>query len=130
MADSVNRLGQRVGFAVQNWTPRPLPPSTPMNGRFCRVVPFDLDTHAADLHRANCDDIEGRMWTYLAYGPFTTLDEYLAEARNWKREHWHIHAIVDARSRSATGLANYIAPTNSDPQGRQRRTLRELQTRG
>ncbi|HWQ13854.1 MAG TPA: GNAT family protein [Roseiflexaceae bacterium] len=104
-----NHLGQPVGFPLPGWSPPPHPPRTPMAGRFCTVEPLDPERHAAELFAANALDAEGRMWTYLAIGPFATLEEYLA----WMRPHAAgsdplFHAIVDAASGRAVGVASYL----------------------
>src|SRR3954469_8516060 len=65
-----NDLGQVIGFPVPNWTPRALPPRSPMEGRFCRMEVLDPERHAAELYDANVEDQDGRSWTYLGYGPF------------------------------------------------------------
>jgi RimJ/RimL family protein N-acetyltransferase len=86
-----------------------------MIGRWCRVEPVDVDRHAADLHEANLDDHEGRNFTYFSYGPFADLDSY----RAWLTSitagaEPFFHAIVDARSNKAIGLAAFmrIDPAN------------------
>ena len=109
MNSVINALGQPIGFAVPNWTARPRPPQTPMEGKFCRVVPLNIEQHAMDLYQANSKDAEGRMWTYLGYGPFTTFEHYLAEMNRWTAEDWHIHAIISAKSCQAEGLASYVS---------------------
>src|SRR4051812_25294718 len=76
MSEQMNSLGQPIGFPVPGWSARPRPPLTPMVGRYCRVEPLDADRHAADLHTANMADKEGRIWTYLGYGPFASLADY------------------------------------------------------
>ena len=47
-----------------------------MQGQFCRVVPLEPERYAADLYAANNEDREGRMWTYLASGPFSSFEDY------------------------------------------------------
>src|SRR5712691_1482087 len=79
MEPVLNNFGQPIGFPLVNWTTPPLPPREPMQGRFCRLEPLDADRHAAALFAANAADSDGRSWTYLAYGPFPTLDSY----REW-----------------------------------------------
>jgi RimJ/RimL family protein N-acetyltransferase len=70
---------------------------------------LDPERHAADLYAANSEDKEGRMWSYLAYGPFATFEDYLTKmTESWLKEDWHIHAIIDERSGLATGLASYM----------------------
>ena len=70
-----NSLDQPIGFPVRGWEKRPPPPPTAMEGRTCRVEPIDPDRHAAELHKANLEDAENRIWTYLAYGPQTLRDD-------------------------------------------------------
>ena len=53
----------------------------------CRLVPLNPDLHAAELYAANSEDQEGRMWSYLAYGPFSSYEEYLAVMNGtWLKE--------------------------------------------
>jgi RimJ/RimL family protein N-acetyltransferase len=108
MATDVNHLGQPIGVAVPNWSQRPQPPPAPMQGQFCHVMPLDVEKHALDLYRANSVDKEGRMWTYLAYGPFLSFEDYLAEMNKWLKESWQIHAILDASTEHVLGLASYM----------------------
>lgn len=106
---TVNALGQPIGFPVPGWTARPRPPRTPMQGRYVRVEPLDPDRHAADLHAANAADRDGRLWTYLPYGPFGTLEEYRAwMAGSCLGDDPLFHAIVDAQSGRAVGVASYL----------------------
>lgn len=80
-----------------------------MLGRYCRVEALDADAHAASLHAANCADLDGRSWTYLAYGPFPSKADYSAWVRSVQGQPDPIfHAIVDARSGEATGVASYL----------------------
>jgi RimJ/RimL family protein N-acetyltransferase len=110
-----NHLGQPVGFPVPGWTPRPIPPRTPMVGRFCTVEPLDAGRHAADLFAANAEDREGRNWTYYNYGPFATLDDYRRWVDGSCRDATRLfHALVDRASGRAVGVAAYanIQPAN------------------
>ena len=109
MAEHRNNLGQPIGFPLRDWTPRPKPPRSAMEGRFCSVEPVDPARHAADLHAANSLDREGRNWTYLPYGPFARLEEY----RGWldrvsAAEDPFFHAILDQKSGRAVGIASYM----------------------
>jgi RimJ/RimL family protein N-acetyltransferase len=111
MPDSqrTNEFGQPIGFAVPDWTPRPRPPRRPIEGRHCRIEPLDPGRHAASLFRNYALDREGRNWTYMAYGPFADLAAYEA----WMRaaclgEDPLFHAILDAGSGDALGVASYL----------------------
>jgi RimJ/RimL family protein N-acetyltransferase len=104
-----NEFGQPVGAPLPDWSPRPLPPRTPMQGRFCRVEPLDPEWHAAQLFDANGDDTDGRNWTYLPHGPYPTFEsyrQYLTAAA--QRDDPLIHAIVDLASDRAAGVASLM----------------------
>jgi RimJ/RimL family protein N-acetyltransferase len=80
-----------------------------MEGRYCRIEPIDPDRHAADLHAANMGDTENRIWTYLPYGPFDSLDGYRAWlSAQCLGEDPLFHAVVDRRTGTAAGVASYL----------------------
>ena len=109
MPPTTNHLGQPVGFAVPDWVPARLPPRTPMAGRWCRVEPLDPARHGAELFAAYAEDREGRIWTYMGYGPFETRAEFEAwMAATCLGEDPLFHAIVEAASGRALGLASYL----------------------
>ena len=108
MAHDLNDLGQPVGLPVDARIPA-RPSRTPIEGRSCRLEPLDAARHAADLHAANARDTEGRMWTYLPYGPFATLEEY----RRWMEpasasDDPFFFAIVDRGTDRAAGVASFL----------------------
>ncbi|KPV54499.1 hypothetical protein SE17_03385 [Kouleothrix aurantiaca] len=109
MPEHSNALGQPIGFPVPDWAPPQVPAREPLQGRFCRVEPLDPARHAADLHAANSADTAARMWTYLGYGPFASLEEYRAWAeRMAAMSDPQFYAIVDAASGRAVGVASYL----------------------
>lgn len=106
---TTNHLGQPIGFPVPGWTARPKPPRSAIEGRFARIEMLDADAHAAHLHAANAADKEGRIWTYLPYGPYPDAAPY----RDWvaqmaKSEDPLFHAIIDRASGKAVGVASYL----------------------
>ena len=104
-----NELGQAIGQPVPNWTPRPLPPRTPMTGRFCTIEVLDPERHAVELYDANAEDKEGRIWTYLGYGPFAHFADYRAWAEGAaKTTDPLFHAITDLATGKACGVASYL----------------------
>jgi RimJ/RimL family protein N-acetyltransferase len=79
-----------------------------MSGRYCRVEPLDVDRHAGDLYGANSSD-DGRMWTYLPYGPFVTGDEYRIWLEGFVADPTRVaFAIVDGAAGRAVGVAAYL----------------------
>ena len=104
-----NHLDQPIGAAVTDWTARPRPPRTAIEGRHCRVEPIDPARHAADLHAANTEDTDGRIWTYLPYGPFATPAAY----RGWIEaaclgDDPLFYAVVERATGRAAGVASYL----------------------
>lgn len=109
MPDRTNDLGLPIGAAVPGWTPPPRPARSPLAGRYCSVQPLESSRHAADLFEANSTDRDGRMWSYLSYGPFASEREY----RGWldplqASEDPLFFALVDARTGRAVGVASYL----------------------
>ena len=108
----LNGLGQPIGPSVGDWAPPPHPPREPLTGRFCRVEPLDAARHGADVYAADSLDTDGRTWTYMAYGPFETLESYLDWAMKASESCDPLfHAIVDATTGRAVGVASYLRIT-------------------
>ena len=80
-----------------------------MTGRFCRVEPLDAGRHAAELYAANSEDRDGRMWTYLPWGPYDGFDAYRAALEaGLRREDFITYAVIDSANGNATGVASYL----------------------
>jgi RimJ/RimL family protein N-acetyltransferase len=105
----VNGLGQPIGEPVPDWSARPRPGREPIEGRHCRIEALDPERHAADLFAANARDGEGRMWTYMAYGPFARLDDYQTWADKAAASQDPLfHAILDRSTGRAVGVASFL----------------------
>jgi len=109
MEPLLNQFGQPIGFPVPDWSPPPLPPREPMQGRFCRLEPLDPDRHAEALYAAIASEADEASWTYLAYGPFATLQDY----RDWMDRYCRgddpaFFAIIDCKDGQPVGIASYL----------------------
>jgi RimJ/RimL family protein N-acetyltransferase len=105
----VNELGQTLGFRVDGWTPPAAPPREAIDGRTCRLEPLDAAHHGSGLHSANLLDTDHRNWTYLPYGPFQRLDDYLGWLRSVAgKDDPQFHAIVNRATGQAVGVASYL----------------------
>jgi RimJ/RimL family protein N-acetyltransferase len=107
--DHQNELGQPIGFPLPDWKPCDRPPETPMLGQYCRLERLNLAAHAQDLFDANITDTEGRIWTYMGYGPFDQVDSYI----QWIKDQALgddplFHAIIDLETDKAVGVASYL----------------------
>ena len=104
MTDRTNEFGQAIGCDLPDWTARELPAPVIMEGRFCRLEPINADRHAADLHAAFSSAPDGRLWTYMAVGPFAdalAYCDYLASLET-SADPRH-YAVIDLGSGKAVG---------------------------
>ncbi|MGD9934099.1 MAG: GNAT family N-acetyltransferase [Dehalococcoidia bacterium] len=107
-AERLNDFGQPIGPPVEDWAAPPHPPATVLEGRYCRLEPLDLERHTGQLFAAYSAD-DGRMWTYLPYGPFTNLEDFEAHVERFAgRDDPQFYAIVDRASNHAVGVASYL----------------------
>ena len=70
---------QPVGPPVPDWTARPRPMPTRLDGRTCSVAALE-DAHRAPLYDALVAGAPDTLWTYMAQGPFASrvqFDAYL-----------------------------------------------------
>ncbi len=109
MTELLNEHGQPIGQPLPNWMPPPPPPRQPIDGRFCRLEPLDPEVHADALFAANALNANDRSWTYLAYGPFPTVEAY----RNWMSKNCQgndslFFAIIERSSARPAGVASYL----------------------
>ena len=99
-----------IGAPVATPLPRPEPPRTPMQGRFCRLVPTG-PAHAPGLFDAFAEDAGGVGWTYLPSGPFTSptaLGDWLETT--CLGDDPLFHTILDSSGRPL-GVASYMRIT-------------------
>ena len=104
VAPRLNDFMQPIGEPVTDWQGARLPGREPLVGRYCRIERVDVERHVEDLYQAYSEAADGRDWTYLAVGPFQSLDAY--------REHltkaaaltdpMH-HAVIDLATGKAIG---------------------------
>lgn len=111
----LNQFGQPIGPALPGWTPRPLPPRTPMTGRLVRLEPLEASRHAGDLHEADSSSEDDADWTYLSSEPMRELAEYESWCASAAASSDPLFfAIVDQATGRAVGRAAFmrIDPAN------------------
>jgi RimJ/RimL family protein N-acetyltransferase len=109
-----NSLGQPIGAPVPTWTERRKPPRVAVRGHYAALEPLDPKARAVELFEAVSQDKDGRMWTYLPYGPFVTREAY----SGWMYltcmgDDPQFYAIVDLKG-GAVGMASLM---RIDPKG-------------
>jgi len=109
MPPNSNELGQPIGEALPGWQPAAYPKTPRMAGRFCDLELIDAAKHAGQLFEAFAEDTEGRMWTYMANGPFATGTEvhaWLEAAETLENQVYY--AVVDRVTGRAVGIVTYL----------------------
>lgn len=105
----LNDFGQPIGPDLPGWTPRPLPPRTPMAGRLVRLEPLEAARHARDLHEADRAAEDDADWTYLSAEPLRELADYEAWCASAAATSDPLFfAIVDKATGRAIGRAAFM----------------------
>ena len=105
-----NQFGDPIGLPLGEVI-RPTRPSASvaLKGQYCHLVALDADKHALDLWNAFSLDSEGKLWTYMPQGPFTSAVEYRAWVEEFQgKEDPFFYAIVENVSGKAVGVASYL----------------------
>jgi RimJ/RimL family protein N-acetyltransferase len=109
MTSHTNKLGQAIGFPVDNWSAVAWPPHSNKAGRFFRLEPLNPDYHAKALYAAFSKDTDNRNWTYLPYGPFINFESFNAWLRGASKGNDPVfHVIIDLKTEQAVGIASYL----------------------
>ncbi|MBT2794213.1 GNAT family N-acetyltransferase [Paraburkholderia strydomiana] len=99
-----NAFEQPIGAPLPDWNGAKPPARTPLAGRYCRIEPVNVEAHAADLFDAYRSAPDARDWTYLAIGPFETVDAYREHLTRIAASADPLHyAVIDATSGKAVG---------------------------
>lgn len=112
-SDRAGEAEQRPVGAPVDAAPARRPDDRELFGRTVTLEPVAADRHAADLWRSFADsDAAGRLWTYMAYGPFAGLGAFTAwvekgEAARDPR----FYAIVPRATAKPAGMAAYMRIT-------------------
>ncbi len=99
-----------IGPVVNPLPPGSVPDLRPLPGRWIRLDPLHVERHAKSLY-ASIDgkDPEGKLWTYMPYGPFASEEVFT----NWLREKqaardpW-FYAFVNRATGEALGMGAFM----------------------
>lgn len=84
-APNFNEYDQPIGAALPDWKSRAQPPRAPIDGRYCRIEPIDVERHAKDLYEAYASAADGRDWTYMSGGRFRISTATTRTRPGWRR---------------------------------------------
>ena len=108
MADIVNELGQPIGWPVATDLPRPRPEKVRLEGRFCSLVPLDVEAHGGQLWEAFSADMTGVDWTYLPVAPIETEADFGVFLRAAEASEDPLYLTVLNAEGRAVGHATYL----------------------
>lgn len=104
MSTFQNEFAQPIGAPLASWKGATPPSRITLEGRYCRLIPVNPDTHLEDLAEAYDTAADGRDWTYLATGPFSSREAYRAHLEKLASTSDPLHfAVVDTASGKALG---------------------------
>lgn len=104
-----NEYGLPIGFPVDKWVKCLKPPSTSINGNWCRLEILNQEKHAKDIFASYMTLRNDADWTYLPYGPFDKFEDF----QTWlntasKGSDPLFHAVIDNKTQKAIGIATYL----------------------
>lgn len=103
-----NDFGQPIGDPVVDWPGAKWPERVTLEGRYSSVVPLNANSHAEPLFAAYQQDRDGKLWTYMPFGPFDSFEAFrgLIETYETTKDP-HYFAILDTSVR-AVGIASLM----------------------
>ncbi|PUA17677.1 GNAT family N-acetyltransferase [Glaciimonas sp. PCH181] len=115
MPNVLNQYQQPIGAPLPNWTARPQPSWSLIEGQYCYLEPLDPERHASDLYAAYSQAPDGRDWTYMSGGPFSDAASYreYAERAAASTDPRH-YAVIEGKTGRAVGTLSLmrIDPAN------------------
>ncbi|WP_144139422.1 GNAT family N-acetyltransferase [Paraburkholderia sp. BCC1884] len=103
-----NAFEQPIGAPVSDWKGAAAP-GRELTGRYCRLEPVNVERHAADLYDAYASATDGRDWTYLAVGPFDSLEAYREHLTRMAASADPMHfAVIDLATGKAVGTLSLM----------------------
>lgn len=105
----INQLGQPIGFPVTQWKRAKVPTREDTVGERVTLTCV-TDTQACSaLFEAYVSDTEGKNWTYLPYGPFKQLIDFVQWfERTCLTNDPLFHVVHDNANNGPIGLASYL----------------------
>lgn len=87
-----------------------IPSRAPLRGKYVELVAQDAAQHASDLYAAGHESTKAlKIWDYLAYGPWASLEDYTATMRTQSADFQTIfYAIRPLDSNAFEGQSSYL----------------------
>lgn len=105
----------KLGQEVTHFSPPRHPKGISLTGKLVKIKPLTSSEFGEQLFNANSKDVAGINWTYLPYGPFTTLDKYCEWLKFYeKSDDPCFFAIISKELKTAIGIASYLRINQTD----------------
>ena len=105
----INLYGQTVGDVVPDWNGAAVLPRETLIGQYCRLVPLDAESHAADLFDAYAQAPDDRDWTWLASSRPTSVEAAVCWVQGKSSDASLVpYAVIEQRSGRAVGLVCFM----------------------
>ena len=104
------KITRPVGAVVDPLPPGNKPDMRPLHGRWVHLEPVSAVRHARDLYDSFInDDVHGHVWTYLAYGPWQSFEQFEAwlKEREASRDPW-FYAFIRRDTGKACGMGSFM----------------------
>lgn len=98
-------FGNPIGKDIPDWQGCVRLPDITLTGRTCRLEPYDI-AHAQGLYDAYAQD-DGRMWSYLPYGPFDSAEAVDKSVESWQKNRG-LHSFVILKDERPVGHASFM----------------------
>ena len=109
MDSTVNSPDQPVGEPLPDWRGARRPDGRMLAGRYCRLEVLDPGRHAEDLYAAFSEDRTGELWTYMADGPYSSFDTFLAAVEEaGAAQDFLYYAVLEKSTGLALGRAAFL----------------------
>ena len=98
------------GAAVEELPSARIPSRAPLRGKYVELVAQDAACHAADLYAAGHESEQAlKIWDYLAYGPWSSVEDYTTTMRAQSANFDTIfYAIRPLDSEQFEGQSSYL----------------------
>ena len=99
-----------VGAVVDPLPAGSTPDMRPLHGLWMMLEPVSATRHAKSLYESFADsDPDGRVWTYLGYGPWQSFEQFATwlREREASRDPW-FYAFVNRHTGKAVGMGSFM----------------------
>ncbi len=98
-------FGNPIGKDIPGWQACARLPDKTLTGRTCQLEPYTA-AHAKDLYDSYAKD-DGRMWSYLPYGPFDNAASVDESIQDWQKNRG-LHTFVILKDECPVGHASFM----------------------